>query len=302
MEVGNTPLVRLYGYRSLEDLCVWAKLEGSNPTGSMKIRSALKIVEESGICSGQTIIESTSGNMGVALAAVAEEKGLRCVLVVDQKLSPYHRREMLRYGAELVEVTEVDDTGGWLKTRLAKAKELVEKNGWFWINQYESPWNPRAFERLGAEIAEQTCQLWFEETRFWLFASVSTGGSLSGTAGFLKAWKPRWVRVVAVDAEGSAIFGGPLKKRYLNGIGSSLSELKNLRRDLIDEFCMVGDLEAFRMCHKLRAAGLWVGGSSGAVMAAIYRYQNRFHTKDVVVGLFPDKGEIYEETLYSQSW
>lgn len=302
MEVGNTPLVKVYGVGLPKGFYVQAKLEGENPTGSMKIRSAQRIVEEEKIQIGDTIIESTSGNMGVALAAVSLEKGIRCVLVVDPKLSPYHRREMLRYGAELVEVTEVDDTGGWLKTRLAKVKELVNKNGWFWINQYESPWNPRAFERLGAEIAEQAGSLWFAETRVWLFASVSTGGSLSGTASFLKAGKPERVRVVAVDAEGSAIFGGPLKKRYLNGIGSSIANPMNLRRDLIDDVCMVGDLEAFRMCHRLRKEGVWVGGSSGAVMSAICRYQGLFSSKDVVVGIFPDKGEIYEETLYSESW
>jgi cysteine synthase len=299
---GNTPLVSVNGIANLGYHCpVLAKLEGHNPTKSMKIRSALAILNSLNLPVGSVVIESTSGNMGVALAAVAQERNLGCVLVVDPKLSPYHRREMLKYGASLREVTEVDDTGGWLKTRLATVKALVEQfPHWHWVNQYSSPANPLAFETLGREILMEV----FGFKKIWLFASVSTGGSLSGVAKVLTKMEMNGteVRVIAVDAYGSAIFGGAIAKRYLNGIGSSLANPPLLRRDLIDGVCIIKDQEAFEMCHRMKSEGIYAGGSSGAVMAAIQSRQDFFTKNDVVVGIFPDDGEIYQHTIYSGEW
>jgi N-(2-amino-2-carboxyethyl)-L-glutamate synthase len=304
MLIGNTPLRLLSGTGNIlpPRPNVFAKLEGENETGSMKIRSAVRIIERAGLKSGMTVVESTSGNMGTAIACVAKDRGLHAVLVVDPKLSPYHRNMILEFGGQLVEVMEVDDTGGWLKTRLAKVKSLLQEHpDWYWINQYESPWNPQAFESIGIEIVNQLCELPIGKT-LWLFASVSTGGSLTGTARVLKSMKSFRTKVVAVDAAGSEIFGSTPCKRYLNGIGSSLSNPPNLDRSLIDFVSIATDREAFEMCHMLREEGIYAGGSSGAVLSAIYHHKFWESLDDVVVGIFPDCGEIYEQTLYSEQW
>lgn len=294
---------------SLQDVTGWpwsfAKMEGENVTGSMKMRSARFILEESQLPWGSTVIESTSGNMGTALAFCCQKMGLNCVLVVDPKLSPWHREMMLLNGARLVEVTQVDETGGWLKTRLATVQRLLEEHkDWFWVNQYSNSLNPFAFMELGNEIEEQLDYKLKKAGRILLFMAVSTGGSLTGVARILKRSfadrKP--VAVYAVDAYGSVIFGGPSAKRYLNGIGSSLENPPNLDRSLVDASIIVHDEEAFAWCYELRKSGIYAGGSSGAVVAAIHKLRPQFVEGDLVIAVFPDCGDIYADTLYSTSW
>jgi cysteine synthase A len=149
-------------------------MESENITGSMKIRSAKKILNSMDLKAGDTVIESTSGNMGVALAWLSLVRVLNCVLVVDPKLSPWHREHVQEFGARLVEVEEVDDTGGWLKTRLKKVNELLEvRPDWHWVDQYANPNNPWAFEDVGREIAGQLFHYResFLHHNVWFFAS-----------------------------------------------------------------------------------------------------------------------------------
>ncbi|KKN68898.1 hypothetical protein LCGC14_0446840 [marine sediment metagenome] len=306
--VGNTPLVAMP--RSATGTGRWyAKLESHNEMGSMKLRSAYKILTEAQLRVGSTVIESTSGNMGVALAYVGRQLGLRVILVTDPKLSPSHGIEMRQLGATTIQVTTIDKTGGYLLTRLKKVETLCEEHpDWFWVNQYSNPLNPLAFESIAIEIVRdlnKNVHL-HSNTTLWYFASVSTGGSLSGSARALRRLCRRLpikeLRIVAVDAEGSAIFGRPARLRNLNGIGSSLNQPPNLQRSLIDDVVIVSDAEAFAACYGLRHADFYVGGSSGAVWAAIHKKAHHFVAQDIVIALFPDGGRMYEETIYSPAW
>ncbi|KKL66040.1 hypothetical protein LCGC14_2148940, partial [marine sediment metagenome] len=148
------------------------------------------------------------------------------------------------------------------------------------------------------------------DTTLWYFGAVSTGGSLSGSAKALRrlcnrhhgVFPVRNLRVVAVDVEGSAIFGRPPKVRHLNGIGSSLANPPNLQRRVLDDVVIVTDAEAFAACWSLRRDFVWVGGSSGAVYAAMCKKASEFGPNDIVIGLFPDTGAIYAHTIYSPKW
>jgi len=297
------PLDFVSGFRGCRGN-IFAKLEGCNETKSMKIRSARKILDMANLPQRSVIIESTSGNMGVALAAEASRRKLDCKLVVDPKLSPWHRKEMNAYGVYPHDVYVKDDTDGWLKTRLNVVKEYLDGHpDWYWVNQYENPWNPLAFEELGAEIMEQLKEEIDKALGVHLFMAVSTGGSLTGVARYMNTHLPaeKDFVVYAVDAKGSAIFGPP-GKRYLNGIGSSLCNPPNLNRRLIDHAILVDDRTAFKMCWELRKTGPYVGGSSGAVAAAIKTKISAFKKDDLVIGVFPDAGDIYTDTLYNVSW
>ncbi len=317
MPIGNTPLECLPTFYPGIGTGRWfAKLEGHNATGSMKIRSAHKILTEAQLAPGTKIIESTSGNMGVALATVAKALDLQSILVTDPKLSAFHRTHMEELGAHLECVTEQDETGGWLLTRLERVHSLLKNRPhWFWPNQYANPLNPLAFESIAIEVirdlkkTEITLQ---DDTTLWFFAAVSTGGSLSGVARALRrlchpengTYCMRQLKIVAVDAEGSAIFGRPACRRFLNGIGSSLRRPPNLQRSLIDDVVIVTDEEAFRACHLLRREFPWglVGGSSGAVYAALIQRAAHFKPNDIIVALFPDSGHMYEDTIYNATW
>jgi cysteine synthase len=303
-QIGGSMRTPLWRLTSFAMPYAWVKMEGANWTGSMKIRSAEKIIFEARLAAGSTVVESTSGNMGVALAAVCWQSRLNCVLVVDPKLSPWHREAILQFGAKLVEVQEVDDTGGWLKTRLAKVHGLLaEHPDWFWANQYGNPNNALAFEEVGNEIVDQLSWLLLGAKTLWFFASVSTGGSLTGAARKLRMCLPSVrIKVVAVDALGSVIFGGSPQKRYLNGIGSSLANPPNLDRSQVDLIHIATDEEAFTECYRLRHKNFYVGGSSGAVFSAMKRLKGEYGADDIVVGLFPDNGNIYGQTIYSQEW
>jgi N-(2-amino-2-carboxyethyl)-L-glutamate synthase len=286
---------------------IFVKMEGEHETRSMKQRSAELILEDMHSKGWKpTVLESTSGNMGVALAYECRKYGQKCVLVVDPKLSPWHRSKMNFYGAEIIDVTERDNTGGWLKTRLRAIKCLLQdhKDDWFWVNQYENPLNPAAFENMSHEIAIQLKDDLSRASNVYLVMPVSTGGSISGLARGMKKRldKTQKLHVIAVDAKGSAIFGQKPENRFLNGIGSSLSEPPNLDRSLLEDHIIVSDVEAFLSCYKLRKAGLFVGGSSGAVAVALNNVQFLLRGNDVAIGVFPDHGEIYNDTIYSDKW
>lgn len=295
----------------------WIKREGDQPTGSMKIRSAIAMLEAARLPEGATFVESTSGNMGAALAWYAWNHGLHAVLVTDPKISEWHIQQIARCCADRFPVTTVDETGGWLLTRLQKVQDLLKKNPtWYNPNQYTNLWNPLAFEEVGVEIWQQLRPTFRKRgiRTLWYFASVSTGGSLSGSASALrrlvahaKDMHVGELKVVAVDVEGSVIFGRPPRKRYLNGIGSSLHHPPNLWRNLIDEVAIITDDVAIKQCLALReqwGERWWMGGSTGAILQAVQQYglRGRFDSHDAVVVLSPDHGCIYEQTLYNPAW
>lgn len=310
----HTPLLRIDNICKLRgstggpcrsDL-IYAKYEGVQPSGSMKYRSAMEMMRQCPFKRGEkgTVIESSSGNMGAALSLICKEWGWTCIIVADPKLSPFHRQAIYDNDGIIWDVSLKDDTGGYLKTRLAVVQNaLAENPTWHWPNQYESRLNTMAFKRMATEIIEDLL-VWDQfrvNRRLWLFGAVSTGGSLSGCADQLKTIGLH-TSVVAVDAVGSAIFGQYPRTRHLNGIGSSLSDLPLLERDLIDYKVYVSDVDAFSFCYRLKEGGVNAGGSSGAVMWAIREMSPLFLEEDVVVGIFPDHSMIYKDTIYNKEW
>ena len=295
----ETPVLPL----KCEGIHLYAKLEGHNPIGSVKDRPAywlLKSAFERGqLDSRSTIIESSSGNFANALAAYCRLVGLKFIPVIDPNIAPGYESVLHRLCDRVVKVQERDDTGGFLKTRLAKVKELVDSTpGAYWTNQYGNPDALQAHYRLtGEEIARAFTKL------DYVFVGVSTGGTISGVSNRLKEKFPS-VKIIAVDAEGSVIFGGAPRKRHIPGIGASIVP-DLVKQARIDEVVRIPESETAHACQELlRCHGLFVGGSSGSAYAAVKRYlpQMRSLTPPNVLFLCADGGAAYLETLYNPEW
>ncbi|PXY37196.1 2,3-diaminopropionate biosynthesis protein SbnA [Prauserella coralliicola] len=300
--VGNTPVVALRRLFPERDAEVVAKLELLNPSGSMKDRSARYIVEsglrDGSIRPGARLIESSSGNFGIALAVAARVHGLRFTCVVDPKTTTANLALLHRLGAEVELVSDVDDAGGYLQSRLRRVRELLARTpGAVWVNQYANDRNWQAFYHgTGAELTEQLVR-----PPDYLFAAVSTTGSILGCSRRLRERFPA-LRVVAVDAVGSVIFGGAPGSREIPGIGSSrVPELCSPQE--IDQVVHVDDVDAAHGCRELLATeGIFAGGSTGSVVAAIRRTLPSLPRPCRVVAIFPDRGDRYLDLVYDDEW
>ncbi|WP_354683793.1 2,3-diaminopropionate biosynthesis protein SbnA [Cupriavidus necator] len=303
--IGGTPVVhlrRLFGDTGAE---VFAKLELFNPAGSVKDRPARYIIEkglaEGTIGANAHIVESSSGNLAIALAMVCRLKGLRFTAVVDPKISQTNLTILRCYGAGIELVTEKDSQGGYLETRIARVKQMLrELPDAVWINQYGNPRNWEShYYGEGEEILRQ-----LDRPVDMLVLGVSTSGTVHGIARRLReAWPA--LKVVGVDAAGSVLFGHPPGSRELPGIGASrVPEL--LCREEIDQVIHVDDHAAALGCRRLLAQeGIFAGGSSGAVVAAIGRLLQdlpRHARPPRILTLFPDRGERYLDTVYDDAW
>jgi cysteine synthase A len=302
-KIGRTPLVRLRlrVHRRWRD--VWLKLEQFNPGGSVKDRTAYALVfdlVDRGILSfsGETVVESTSGNLGIGLALVCAELGYEFVAVTDPMASAYSIAMMSWLGARVERVDVPDENGMFLPGRIARVQEILASTpGAVWTNQYCNLANPRAHrEQTGPELLRQA-----ERPVACVFVAVSTGGTLKGISQYMSLNAPR-CRVVAVDLHGSRALGGPAGRRRLPGIGSTQpSEFLGDRPYAAASY--VSDGEAIAACRALRSCiGLSVGGSSGAVLAAAARYLATEVSAEMVVCVCPDGGDRYETTLYDEAW
>lgn len=303
-KVGNTPLIAL---KKGEDpnLNISAKLEFYNPTGSVKDRAALYILNSllnrGEIDHNTTIIESSSGNFGVSLSAYTKLKGLRFICVIDKNTLPVNEMLIRLQGAEVICITEPDECGGYLLNRLRKIREIMQTtDNIYWVNQYENPLNAQAYyNSLGNEICLEAPRQQLD----YLFMGVSSGGTITGVSQKVKEKFPK-AQVIAVDVEGSVIFGGDARKRFIPGIGSSLRP-KILNAAVIDDVVMVNEEETMDSCTELlEKYNLYVGGSSGSVYAAVKKY---FRISGVykptnVMCVFADKGERYITTIYNADW
>jgi N-(2-amino-2-carboxyethyl)-L-glutamate synthase len=292
-----TPVVRL----AHPHLNLFAKLEYHSVVGSIKDRPAYYMLRDAirrGIVRRTTtIIESSSGNTGAALAVFCRTLGLAFIPVVDPNI-PNHCRALLESACtRVVQVGERDETGGgYLRTRLAKVQELLGTVGpAFWTNQYGNPSAMAAhYELTAGEIIASLPAL------DYVFVGVSTAGTIAGVSRRLKAHFPN-VKVVAVDAEGSVIFGQKPQHRYIPGIGSSIvPEL--LRHALIDDTVHVRELDTIAGCHALlREHQILAGGSSGSSYAAIQSYPFP-EPRATVLFLCADRGTAYMDTVYDAKW
>lgn len=304
--VGATPLVSLDRMFPQHDVQVLAKLELMNPGGSMKDRSARHIVagglEDGSIPPGSRLVESSSGNFGVAVAMVARLHGLRFTCVVDPMAAPANIAIMRSLGVDVEHVEEPAEVGGYLAARLARVQQVVAAEpDAVWINQYANDRNWLAhYHGTGAEVADA---LLLPPTV--LVAPVSTTGSILGCARRLREHAPD-LRVVAVDAVGSVIFSGdrasPPGTRELPGVGSSrVPELHS--PDEIDDVIHVDDATAAEACRELLLTeAIFAGGSTGSVVAAIRRMLPSLERPARVVALFPDRGDRYLDRIYDDEW
>jgi cysteine synthase A len=300
--IGRTPLVRLSRLFS-GGTQVYAKLELCNPGGSVKDRPARYILEQAladgTLRPGMHVVESSSGNLAIALAMLCSRYGLRFTAVVDPKIAPANLRLIRCHGGKVDIVDEKDRNGGYLDTRIARARQLLAGDSQaFWVNQYANPRNWLAHfhgegEELTHEMAATPPDL--------LVLGVSTSGTLHGIARRLRQAWPE-LRVVAVDAVGSVLFGTPPQARELPGIGASrVPEL--LCADEVDEVIHVDDYAAASACRELvLREGILAGGSSGAVIAAIQRLAARPGAKARIVTVLPDRGDRYLDTVYDDAW
>ncbi len=301
--VGNTPLVQLSKLFGNSQLEVHAKLELFNPGGSVKDRPAKFIIEEGikdkTIIPGvHHIIESSSGNLAIALAMQCKYYGIDFTCVVDPKISPTNYKIIKMLGANVIMVDELDENGGYLGTRIKRIKSILQaQDNVVWVNQYANPKNWEShYYGEGQEILEQ-----MPNGIDYLVMGVSTSGSLLGIARRLKeAWPA--MKVIAVDAVGSVLFGAQAKDRELPGIGASrVPEL--LKPEEIDGVIYVDDYESALACRELlERECIFAGGSSGSAVAAIKKLSESISSYSRVATLFADRGERYLDTVYDDKW
>ncbi|SFO39489.1 cystathionine beta-synthase [Geodermatophilus obscurus] len=303
--IGGTPLVRLS--RVTRDLgpdapLVLAKVEYLNPGGSVKDRIAVRMVDDAEASGelepGGTIVEPTSGNTGIGLALVAQQRGYRCIFVCPDKVSQDKINVLKAYGAEVhVCPTAVDplDPRSYYSVSDRLARETP--GGWK-PDQYANPANPRShYETTGPEIWEHT------EGKVTCFVTgVGTGGTISGIGRYLKEASGGRVRVVGVDPEGSVYSGGTGRPYLVEGVGEDFWP-EAYDRGIADEIVPVSDGDSFAMTRRLaREEGLLVGGSCGMAVAGALRAAEKLGRDDVVVVLLPDGGRGYLNKIFNDQW
>jgi 2,3-diaminopropionate biosynthesis protein SbnA len=279
---------------------VHVKLDGLNPCGSIKMVPAIQLIEDlerSGrLRAGNTVIESSSGNLGVALSAVCASKGYRFICVTDPNASAHSVNLMKAFGAEVRLVVERDSAGGFLGTRIDLIRRLCHGDASLvWVNQYANPSNWMAhYNYTAPEILNRFPNI------DWLFIGAGTTGTLMGCARYFRQHSPQ-TKVVAVDTKGSVTFGGAAGPRHIPGLGTSRRpEIVDER--MVDHVHHVDEAAAVAMCRRITRGGLLVGGSTGSVLSGIGDFAEQIDAGDVIVTISPDLGDKYLSTIYNDDW
>jgi len=301
--IGNTPLLRLNSVcDAARGIDVFGKLEALNPASSVKDRSARQLLAQAkidyGLTAGSTIVESTSGNMGHALAMLCAINQYHFICILDPKTPKSNVALVEAFGGVVRMVTTPDENGSYQKRRIALAKDIAAQlPNCINLDQYNNPAAIDAhFKTTGPEIYAQT-----GGRIDVLIGSASTGSHLSGTAKYLKS-RARSIRVLGVEPVGSVVFGGDYRPYLQNGAGLSFQP-GNIRTEYIDEVVRVPDREAFAACRKLaKTDGLLLGGSSGAVVYAAVEQSKQLTGPCNIVVILPDNGIKYLDTIYDNQW
>ncbi|MFI2076914.1 cystathionine beta-synthase [Streptomyces triculaminicus] len=300
--VGNTPLVKLNSVTEGIQATVLAKVEYFNPGGSVKDRIALRMIEaaeKSGeLKPGGTIVEPTSGNTGVGLAIVAQQKGYKCIFVCPDKVSTDKINVLRAYGAEVVVCpTAVDPEHPDSYYNVSDRLVRETPNAWK-PDQYSNPNNPLShYYSTGPELWEQT-----EGKITHFVAGVGTGGTISGTGRYLKEVSDGRVKVIGSDPEGSVYSGGSGRPYLIEGVGEDFWP-SAYDGTVTDEIIAVSDKDAFQMTRRLaKEEGLLVGGSCGMAVVSALEVAKRLGPDDVVVVLLPDSGRGYLSKIFNDEW
>lgn len=301
--IGDTPLVALHRYLDGGEVELWAKLEASNPGGSAKDRPAAGMLQDAldrgVIATGTTVIESSSGNMGVGLAQACRYHGMAFICVVDSRAHETNIRVMRALGADVRVVSRPEaQTGDLLAARLELVAELVASTpDSFWPDQYANESNPAAH---AAGTMREIDEALHGELDY-VFVATSTTGTLRGCWEYLRA-HGRGTRVVAVDAIGSALFGGARGRRLLPGFGAGI-QTKLSTSAMFDRLVRVNDLDCVVGCRRLvDREAVFAGASSGGVAIALQRMASEMVAGSRCAVILPDGGTGYLDTVYDDLW
>ncbi|TAL83048.1 MAG: cysteine synthase A [Rhodanobacter sp.] len=291
--IGNTPIVKLHRLAP-KHVTVYVKVEAFNPAGSVKDRLALAIIldaeQRGALKPGQTVVEATSGNTGVALAAVCAARGYPFVAVMTETFSIERRKLIRAYGGKVV----LTPAAGRGTAMVVKAAELARKHGWFLANQFENEANP-AYHRstTGPEIVRD-----FAGKRLDYFVSGwGTGGTITGVGEVLKLVRPD-VKVIATEPEGAALLAGKAWQPHkIQGWNPDFLP-KVLNREIADDIVLVDDVLARDTSRALaQQEGIFVGISAGATLAAALKVASDAPEGSVLLAMLPDTGERYLSTF-----
>lgn len=288
--------------RHVIDRPLYLKCEGFNFAGSVKLKAAAAMVEaaeaEGVLTEDSVIVESSSGNLGIALSLIAASRGLKFVCVTDPRCNPASMRVMRALGADVRVVSEKDANGGYLGGRIAHVRELCASGDrYVWLNQYANRNNWLAHYRGTAPAIDRQ----FPDLEV-LFVGAGTTGTLMGCARYFRE-RGRPVTIVAVDAVGSVTFGGVPERRMVPGLGTS-SKPALVDESLVDDVVHVAEPDTIRTVHALSARGFLFGGSTGTVVSGACRWLDaKYPGEDpVAVAIAPDLGERYLDSIYDEGW
>jgi 2,3-diaminopropionate biosynthesis protein SbnA len=289
--------------RRLLDTPLHLKCEGFNFAGSIKLMSARHMVEAAersgALAPGRVIVESSSGNLGVALSLIAASKGYEFVCIMDPRCNLGTRRAIEALGGVVEMVEDLPRAGGYLGARLNRVAELCASDDrYVWLNQYANPANAQAhFDLTAPAIHRQFPDLGV------LFVGAGTTGTLMGCARYFRLRGPN-VRIVAIDAVGSVAFGEPPAPRFIPGLGTGVRP-PLLDRSMVDDVLLVPEADTVRTCRRLAKRGFLFGGSTGTVVSGactwFAKYPEAVHD-GTAVAIAPDLGERYLDTIYRPGW
>ena len=280
---------------------LFLKCEGFNFAGSIKLKAATEMVEAAerdGVLTQESVlVESSSGNLGVALSMIAASKGYTFLCVTDSRCNLSTKRMMQALGSQVHVISEPDAVGGFLGARINYVRALCASDDrYVWLNQYSNPQNWKAhYRKTAPAIGRQFPQLDV------LFVGAGTCGTLMGCARYFREWQ--WpVRVVAVDSVGSVTFGGAPGRRMIPGLGTSVRP-PMLEESYVDDVVRVEEADTIRACHRLAARGFLFGGSTGTVVSGAMDWLSLHSSHHLTaVAIAPDFGERYLDTVYHANW